>query len=56
MLQDPDFISESAVQVGPYTNVTGIQAAQYLSESVTLSPELYQWVSGWLKSEFNFSL
>ncbi|BFM47972.1 tricarboxylate transporter [Marinomonas sp. THO17] len=56
MLKDPTFIEESAVQVGPYTNVEGIDAAQHLSEALNISPELYQWVAQWLKTKFDYTL
>ena len=56
MLQDPAFIKDSEVQVGPYENVMGIDAAQYLSDAVTVSPELYSWISNWLKTKFDYKL
>lgn len=56
MLKDPAFIQDSEVQVGPYENIVGIDAAQYLSEAITVSPELYTWISSWLKSKFDYTL
>ncbi|WP_012069614.1 tricarboxylate transporter [Marinomonas sp.] len=56
MLQDPAFIKDSEVQVGPYENIMGIDAAQYLSDAVTVSPELYSWISNWLKTKFDYKL
>jgi tripartite-type tricarboxylate transporter receptor subunit TctC len=56
MLKDPAFIQDSEVQVGPYENIIGIDAAQYLSEAITVSPELYTWISSWLKSKFDYTL
>ena len=56
MLKDPAFIKDSEVQVGPYENVMGIDAAQYLSDAVTVSPELYSWISNWLKTKFDYKL
>ncbi|MGO2236117.1 tricarboxylate transporter [Marinomonas sp. UCMA 3892] len=56
MLKDPAFIKDSEVQIGPYENVMGIDAAQYLSEAVTVSPELYSWISNWLKTKFDYKL
>jgi hypothetical protein len=56
MLQDPSFIQDSKVQVGPYKNVMGIDAAQYLNDAITVSPEMYSWISNWLKAKFDYKL
>ncbi|WP_369921318.1 Bug family tripartite tricarboxylate transporter substrate binding protein [Marinomonas polaris] len=56
MLQDPAFIKDSEIQVGPYENIVGIDAAQYLSDAITVSPELYTWISDWLKTKFDYKL
>jgi len=56
MLKDPKFIEDAAVQVGPYQSIVGIDAAQHIQEALTVSPELYTWISGWLKKKFDYTL
>ncbi|NVK73089.1 MAG: tricarboxylate transporter [Oceanospirillaceae bacterium] len=56
MLKDPAFIKDSKVQIGPYQNVMGIDAAQYLNDAITVSPEMYSWISNWLKTKFDYNL
>lgn len=56
MLKDPAFIKDSEIQVGPYENIVGIDAAQHLSDAISVSPELYTWISSWLKSKFDYTL
>ncbi|MBJ7555876.1 tricarboxylate transporter [Marinomonas spartinae] len=56
MLKDPDFIKDSIVQIGPYKNIVGINAAKHLQEATKISPELYAWVAKWLKQKFDYSL
>ncbi|TDO98119.1 tricarboxylate transporter [Marinomonas balearica] len=56
MIKDPKFKAEAAVQIGPYQNAVGLDIATYLSDAVTISPEMYTWISDWLKAEFNYKL
>jgi hypothetical protein len=56
MIADENFQKEAAVQIGPYQNAVGLDIAQYLSDAVNISPEMYTWIKDWLKSEFNYKL
>jgi hypothetical protein len=56
MLKDPAFIKDSEVQVGPYKNVLGLDAAIHLNQAINISPELYRWVQSWLKEQFDYTL
>lgn len=56
MIASPEFIKEAEVQVGPYENAVGADIAQYLSDAVTISPEMYVWIKQWLNTEFNYTL
>lgn len=56
MLQDADFIKDSKVQVGNYENILGVDAIEHLAEAITVTPELYSWISQWLETKFDYKL
>ncbi|PPC76045.1 tricarboxylate transporter [Pokkaliibacter plantistimulans] len=56
MVKDPDFNKEAVEQIGPYENITGRAAEQYISDAVNMSPERQQWVKNWLQTKFNVSV